>query len=169
RLDRGRNYFGPLTHQSSTFNDKRVKGIEPSCPAWEAGVLPLNYTRIGKEEMVMAERRKVKRPSRAKGSKITSGAIVPVADNSRNRRHRAGKNPRKFAVIPVVRPKTRRSRVAADHRQTVVPRQCAPLDWRVGHVIFCNRSRFLGRHRLPGGKPHWRESPRHGISRSARA
>ena len=55
--------FGPLTHQSSTFNDKRVKGIEPSCPAWEAGVLPLNYTRIGKEEMVMAERRKVRRPS----------------------------------------------------------------------------------------------------------
>jgi len=26
--------------------DKRVKGIEPSCPAWEAGVLPLNYTRV---------------------------------------------------------------------------------------------------------------------------
>ena len=24
---------------------ERVKGIEPSCPAWEAGVLPLNYTR----------------------------------------------------------------------------------------------------------------------------
>ena len=22
-----------------------MKGIEPSCPAWEAGVLPLNYTR----------------------------------------------------------------------------------------------------------------------------
>jgi hypothetical protein len=30
------NYFSPI---------KRVKGIEPSCPAWEAGVLPLNYTR----------------------------------------------------------------------------------------------------------------------------
>ena len=30
------------------FNGKRVKGIEPSCPAWEAGVLPLNYTRIGR-------------------------------------------------------------------------------------------------------------------------
>jgi hypothetical protein len=27
---------------------ERVKGIEPSCPAWEAGVLPLNYTRSGK-------------------------------------------------------------------------------------------------------------------------
>ena len=27
--------------------EKRVKGIEPSCPAWEAGVLPLNYTRAG--------------------------------------------------------------------------------------------------------------------------
>ena len=24
---------------------QRVKGIEPSCPAWEAGILPLNYTR----------------------------------------------------------------------------------------------------------------------------
>ena len=23
-----------------------MKGIEPSCPAWEAGVLPLNYTRV---------------------------------------------------------------------------------------------------------------------------
>jgi hypothetical protein len=27
-----------------------VKGIEPSCPAWEAGVLPLNYTRGRKVE-----------------------------------------------------------------------------------------------------------------------
>ncbi len=25
---------------------ERVKGIEPSCAAWEAAVLPLNYTRI---------------------------------------------------------------------------------------------------------------------------
>ena len=25
---------------------ERVKGVEPSYPAWEAGVLPLNYTRI---------------------------------------------------------------------------------------------------------------------------
>ena len=24
---------------------ERVKGIEPSYPAWKAGVLPLNYTR----------------------------------------------------------------------------------------------------------------------------
>lgn len=23
-----------------------MKGVEPSCPAWEAGVLPMNYTRI---------------------------------------------------------------------------------------------------------------------------
>ena len=27
------------------FNLERVKGIEPSRPAWKAGVLPLNYTR----------------------------------------------------------------------------------------------------------------------------
>ena len=29
--------YGPL---------ERVKGIEPSRPAWKAGVLPLNYTRM---------------------------------------------------------------------------------------------------------------------------
>ena len=27
--------------------EKRVKGIEPSCAAWEAAILPLNYTRDG--------------------------------------------------------------------------------------------------------------------------
>ena len=27
-------------------NKKRVMGIEPTYPAWKAGVLPLNYTRI---------------------------------------------------------------------------------------------------------------------------
>jgi hypothetical protein len=36
---------GPQRIKNSPFNGKRVKGIEPSCPAWEAGVLPLNYTR----------------------------------------------------------------------------------------------------------------------------
>ena len=25
---------------------ERMKGVEPSCPAWEDGVLPMNYTRI---------------------------------------------------------------------------------------------------------------------------
>ena len=28
---------------------ERVKGIEPSYAAWEAAVLPLNYTRAGRE------------------------------------------------------------------------------------------------------------------------
>jgi hypothetical protein len=33
--------------KSSTYRDmERVKGIEPSYEAWEAAVLPLNYTRI---------------------------------------------------------------------------------------------------------------------------
>src|SRR5437667_10177045 len=27
------------------YENQRVKGIEPSCAAWEAAVLPLNYTR----------------------------------------------------------------------------------------------------------------------------
>src|SRR6266496_5919930 len=36
--------------ETSTLNiplrgNQRVKGIEPSCAAWEAAVLPLNYTR----------------------------------------------------------------------------------------------------------------------------
>lgn len=29
---------------------ERVKGIEPSPQAWEAGVLPLNYTRTAREQ-----------------------------------------------------------------------------------------------------------------------
>lgn len=43
-----------LEQKRPTPNDKlkgnqRVKGIEPSCAAWEAAVLPLNYTRILEE------------------------------------------------------------------------------------------------------------------------
>ena len=57
-----------------------MKGIEPSCPAWEAGVLPLNYTRIGKEEMVMAERRKVKKAiTKVKGYCAPKAAKLPAA------------------------------------------------------------------------------------------
>ena len=47
--------FEPLTHGlegrcsiqlSYRHKMERVKGIEPSRPAWKAGILPLNYTRI---------------------------------------------------------------------------------------------------------------------------
>ena len=41
---------GPKRIKSAPFKGKRVKGIEPSCPAWEAGVLPLNYTRVRTEK-----------------------------------------------------------------------------------------------------------------------
>ena len=34
------------THFSASLTEKRVMGIEPTYPAWKAGVLPLNYTRI---------------------------------------------------------------------------------------------------------------------------
>ncbi len=38
--------INPGRNTSETYHFRqRVKGIEPSCPAWEAGVLPLNYTR----------------------------------------------------------------------------------------------------------------------------
>src|SRR5204862_1376791 len=30
---------------SFTYENERVRGIEPPCAAWEAAVLPLNYTR----------------------------------------------------------------------------------------------------------------------------
>ena len=35
----------------SVLKRERVKGIEPSYAAWEAAVLPLNYTRINYQEM----------------------------------------------------------------------------------------------------------------------
>ena len=49
--------FEPRTHAlegrcsiqlsyAPTFKVERVKGIEPSQPAWKAGTLPLSYTRI---------------------------------------------------------------------------------------------------------------------------
>ena len=34
---------------------ERVKGIEPSYEAWEAAVLPLNYTRVGAYFNLQAE------------------------------------------------------------------------------------------------------------------
>ena len=34
----------PLVY--SLFSEERVMGIEPTYPAWKAGVLPLNYTRL---------------------------------------------------------------------------------------------------------------------------
>src|SRR5262245_64837662 len=34
-----------FTSSTRGEREKRVKGIEPSCAAWEAAVLPLNYTR----------------------------------------------------------------------------------------------------------------------------
>ena len=36
----------PSTYYAEV-NCKRVMGIEPTYPAWKAGVLPLNYTRMG--------------------------------------------------------------------------------------------------------------------------
>ena len=36
----------PLLYPTELQTRKRVMGIEPTYPAWKAGVLPLNYTRI---------------------------------------------------------------------------------------------------------------------------
>jgi hypothetical protein len=33
----------------ATYENERVRGIEPPCAAWEAAVLPLNYTRVLRE------------------------------------------------------------------------------------------------------------------------
>ena len=49
RLRRPLLYPAELRTHLLTFtklaNGKRVMGIEPTYPAWKAGVLPLNYTR----------------------------------------------------------------------------------------------------------------------------
>ena len=34
----------PLLYPAELQAQKQVMGIEPTCPAWKAGVLPLNYT-----------------------------------------------------------------------------------------------------------------------------
>ena len=36
----------PLLYPTELQTQKRVMGIEPTYPAWKAGVLPLNYTRM---------------------------------------------------------------------------------------------------------------------------
>lgn len=39
-------------HRSCRYKVERVKGIEPSQPAWKAGTLPLSYTRIIKDSFI---------------------------------------------------------------------------------------------------------------------
>ena len=39
--------ISPFQKALRISTEKRVMGIEPTYPAWKAGVLPLNYTRIG--------------------------------------------------------------------------------------------------------------------------
>ena len=41
----GQGFGRTLTHPVTNGQKQRVKGIEPSCAAWEAAILPLNYTR----------------------------------------------------------------------------------------------------------------------------
>ena len=36
---------------------ERVMGIEPTRPAWKAGILPLNYTRMGADLFGMSARK----------------------------------------------------------------------------------------------------------------
>ncbi len=44
---RNNGFRRPLASAGATRQKQRVKGIEPSYAAWEAAVLPLNYTRGG--------------------------------------------------------------------------------------------------------------------------
>ena len=40
------NVFTGVSHISFSQQKKRITGIEPAYPAWEAGVLPMNYIRM---------------------------------------------------------------------------------------------------------------------------
>ena len=72
-----------------------MKGIEPSCPAWEAGVLPLNYTRENEEVKVTGERGIVKDQLRRKATgalldrALNTANILPAAQLFRERTARA--------------------------------------------------------------------------------
>ena len=52
RLRRPLLYPAELQTHLSVHTEKRVMGIEPTYPAWKAGVLPLNYTRMVAETVV---------------------------------------------------------------------------------------------------------------------
>ena len=73
---------------------KRVKGIEPSCPAWEAGVLPLNYTRRAMFDVrcLMFDLQAAKI--------ISTSAFVQEMDIARNRNCPANRSLRKFGARP---------------------------------------------------------------------
>ena len=48
-------FKGPSYQQKLSFRSdmrKRVMGIEPTYPAWKAGVLPLNYTRTDRGDRI---------------------------------------------------------------------------------------------------------------------
>src|SRR5438876_11232218 len=60
--------------QRSTSNkEKRVRGIEPPCAAWEAAVLPLNYTR----DAISDFRFSIADCNRNKCAPATCGASLP--------------------------------------------------------------------------------------------
>ena len=73
-------------------------GIEPTLAAWEAAVLPLNYTRVGSKSMPRRRGRQIP-IGRAAGAKKKPGlaARFPVAANpgigSREGRRASGQNP----------------------------------------------------------------------------
>ena len=45
-----------LPTQGAALKQERVKGIEPSPKAWEAFVLPLNYTRVDRPKLAITDR-----------------------------------------------------------------------------------------------------------------
>ena len=58
--------------------EKRVMGIEPTYPAWKAGVLPLNYTRMSLKRYCLQHR----------GDRIrTCGLLVPNQRSSQAEPH----------------------------------------------------------------------------------
>jgi hypothetical protein len=59
KADQGKSRFGQVFSLCSQGKKKmeRVKGIEPSYQAWEARVLPLNYTRSRRRWMYQSFRR----------------------------------------------------------------------------------------------------------------
>jgi hypothetical protein len=54
-------FFLPESEGMSVFERVvRAEGIEPSTPAWKAGVLPLNYARAGRSASITGLTHRVK-------------------------------------------------------------------------------------------------------------
>jgi hypothetical protein len=76
---------------------ERVKGIEPSCAAWEAAVLPLNYTRVAMHSTQIAPSAQLRTSARdGLATAVIAAGLAALRAMMADRRLA---DPKKFAYI----------------------------------------------------------------------